>query len=303
MMTRRERMAAFVGLLLVLAIWAVMLVAWGSVNFAEPQGLPTLAMLPSSVLGESAVPASTSKATVPVAVAQLSYTATSTASPSETHTPSIPATATQPAASTEPAPVVIPPQPAENWVVNHFAPGTSAQDRNQVIQSIGGTITQEIDALDSVDVQVPRISAAQPPPTATFVVQSFTPAHAGQQNALLSAFSPAVSAAPGTQSFSLRIGLMSDSSTDEYRGTDNRAGGTPYAATTLNWIELLQRYRNFEVGPWGFLVRTAPDGLCLQLGQKWGSRPRSDQHRPGQRAGRTGPAGLDRRGVCLYRGQ
>lgn len=54
----------------------------------------------------------------------------------------------------------------------------------------------------------------------------------------------------------LRIGVISDSGSDEYRADDNRAGGTPYAATTLNWIELLQKYRPVDFGPWG--TRSAP---------------------------------------------
>jgi hypothetical protein len=43
--------------------------------------------------------------------------------------------------------------------------------------------------------------------------------------------------------------ILGDSGSDEYRGTDNR-GGT-YAATTLNWMELLVRYRGFNAGAWG----------------------------------------------------
>lgn len=52
-------------------------------------------------------------------------------------------------------------------------------------------------------------------------------------------------------SMPIRIGIMSDSSTDEYRADNNRAGSTVYAATTLNWLELLVRYRNFDAGVWG----------------------------------------------------
>lgn len=49
----------------------------------------------------------------------------------------------------------------------------------------------------------------------------------------------------------IRIGVLGDSNSDEYRADDNRAGGTPYAATTLNWLELAQRYRGVDVGTWG----------------------------------------------------
>jgi len=45
------------------------------------------------------------------------------------------------------------------------------------------------------------------------------------------------------------FGVMGDSSSDEFRGDDNRGGA--YAATTLNWVELLARYRGLDFGSWG----------------------------------------------------
>lgn len=48
-----------------------------------------------------------------------------------------------------------------------------------------------------------------------------------------------------------RLGILSDSTSDEYRANDNREGGTQYAATTLSWDELLQIYREVDLGPWG----------------------------------------------------
>lgn len=47
------------------------------------------------------------------------------------------------------------------------------------------------------------------------------------------------------------IGILGDSNSDEYRADDNRAGGTPYQLTTLNWAELLARYRSLDFGAWG----------------------------------------------------
>ena len=44
------------------------------------------------------------------------------------------------------------------------------------------------------------------------------------------------------------FGVMGDSSSDEYRADDNRGG--VYAATTLNWVELLARYRGLDFGAW-----------------------------------------------------
>jgi hypothetical protein len=45
------------------------------------------------------------------------------------------------------------------------------------------------------------------------------------------------------------IGILGDSNSDEYRADDNRGGS--YAATTLNWMELLVRRRGLNFGPWG----------------------------------------------------
>jgi len=45
------------------------------------------------------------------------------------------------------------------------------------------------------------------------------------------------------------IGVLGDSNSDEYRADDNRGGS--YATTTLNWVELLSRYRALNFGVWG----------------------------------------------------
>ncbi len=45
------------------------------------------------------------------------------------------------------------------------------------------------------------------------------------------------------------LAIMGDSTQDEYRTDDNRGG--EYAATTLNWVELLVRLRGVNVGPQG----------------------------------------------------
>ena len=52
-----------------------------------------------------------------------------------------------------------------------------------------------------------------------------------------------------SQSSTVNICVMGDSSADEYQGTDNRGGA--YHAITFNWLELLVRYRNVNVGEWG----------------------------------------------------
>lgn len=45
------------------------------------------------------------------------------------------------------------------------------------------------------------------------------------------------------------VGFVSDSTTDEYRANDNRGG--VYGTTTLNWMELLTKYRGLNTGAWG----------------------------------------------------
>ncbi len=47
----------------------------------------------------------------------------------------------------------------------------------------------------------------------------------------------------------LRIGLMGDSQTDEYRANDNRGGS--YSAATFNWIEQLVDANRLDAGAWG----------------------------------------------------
>ena len=50
------------------------------------------------------------------------------------------------------------------------------------------------------------------------------------------------------------VGILGDSSSDEFRADDNRGGA--YAATTLNWAELLVNHRSVDLGSWG--VRSEP---------------------------------------------
>jgi hypothetical protein len=45
------------------------------------------------------------------------------------------------------------------------------------------------------------------------------------------------------------VGILGDSNNDEYRADDNRGGN--YSATTLNWVEILVKNRNVNVGEWG----------------------------------------------------
>jgi hypothetical protein len=45
------------------------------------------------------------------------------------------------------------------------------------------------------------------------------------------------------------LGILGDSSSDEFRADDDRGGG--YSATTFNWVELLVRFRGVDTGSWG----------------------------------------------------
>ena len=57
----------------------------------------------------------------------------------------------------------------------------------------------------------------------------------------------------------VRLGIMGDSNSDEYRADENNRGGR-YASTTLNWDEQLQRYRGIDIGRWGSWSGTRRSG-------------------------------------------
>lgn len=70
--------------------------------------------------------------------------------------------------------------------------------------------------------------------------------------AALSALGAANPAAAQPQT--LKMGIMGDSNSDEYRADDNRGGA--YADITFSWNEILDRERNIDLGPWG--MRSEP---------------------------------------------
>jgi phospholipase/lecithinase/hemolysin len=59
------------------------------------------------------------------------------------------------------------------------------------------------------------------------------------------------------------LAILGDSQSDEYRADDWRGG--IYADTTLNWVELLARKRNVNVGEWGSWGEPRRDGYS----QNW----------------------------------
>lgn len=63
---------------------------------------------------------------------------------------------------------------------------------------------------------------------------------------LLQQFQPVPTQAP----FTLKgVAVIGDSQSDEYRADDSR--GSTYESTTLNWVELLSKYRKVDFGEWG----------------------------------------------------
>jgi hypothetical protein len=68
---------------------------------------------------------------------------------------------------------------------------------------------------------------------------------------LIACGSLVLAASPHNNAIAQTVGgfaVMGDSSSDEFRADDNRGGA--YAATTLNWVELLARYRALDFGAW-----------------------------------------------------
>jgi lysophospholipase L1-like esterase len=63
---------------------------------------------------------------------------------------------------------------------------------------------------------------------------------------LLQQFQPSPTQTP----FTIKgVGVIGDSQSDEYRADDRR--GSTYASTTMNWVELLAKYRKVDFGEWG----------------------------------------------------
>ena len=73
---------------------------------------------------------------------------------------------------------------------------------------------------------------------------------------------PTATNTPAAQTAAPRFAVMGDSFFDEYRADNNRGGA--YAATTLNMVEILQRVRGFDFGPWGTWGGVRRTGRCRQ---------------------------------------
>ena len=72
----------------------------------------------------------------------------------------------------EPITVALPQEPVADTMVVRFAPNTSEIEKQQYIEAVGGTITQQIDALDTVVVRVSGVTATNPLPESSIVAES-----------------------------------------------------------------------------------------------------------------------------------
>jgi thermitase len=175
-----------VAVLIILAIFLLIseLVALQSGEDVSPPTLfspPEVALLPSSVpatdaptisssadtpdLTETSIAAPTEQpaSSVPTTAASLASAATATSAPAVTAVP-IP--------QSTPVVIQVQQETVPSQVVIRFKPGTSQQQRIQYIQSLNGTVTREIDALDTLVVNVPSEVAERPLPESPAVATS-----------------------------------------------------------------------------------------------------------------------------------
>jgi VCBS repeat-containing protein len=99
-----------------------------------------------------------------------------------------------------------------------------------------------------------------------------------------------LNALPAQAQAALRLGVLGDSGTDEYRGTDNRGGD--YANVTFNWVEQLALNRGISLGrfaAWGEPRRTGLEYNWSRSGATSASLLTQGQH--------TGLAGQIRAGL------
>ncbi len=174
-MSRTEKLLVFGGLLLVSMVWIAVLLVSGSTSSVSSAGLPTAAMLPTDVPQVAAVPTSGAANPSPV-IQPVQHVPVSQSRPVR-HLPDfVPALPTQTVQMGTDTSVEVPseslPEPIPNQIVLRFDPSSSLAERQAYVRSLGGTITQQIDALDTVVVTVPTSSAAQSLPTSPVLAGS-----------------------------------------------------------------------------------------------------------------------------------
>ncbi len=176
-MCRKEHLIALAGLMLTLCVWiGVLVIVRDSTSAETTVALPTLAMLPADAPQVAAVPTSGAANPTPVPVIQ-SIRQTAPQPQTIRHipnfTPALPTQTVQTGTDTSvEVPSESPPEPIPNQIVLRFDPSSSLAERQAYVRSLGGTITQQIDALDTVVVTVPTSSAAQSLPTSPVLAGS-----------------------------------------------------------------------------------------------------------------------------------
>jgi subtilisin family serine protease len=162
----RSKYAILAGLASVLVVILAATFSILNSSIEKAPVLPTQMLLPTAEVDSNQLAANGVTAT-PRQVVQDESLATTLPLPTTTPPLSIPTA--RPPSMTEPLPMSMPQEPVANQVVIHFVPDTSPQQRAAYIHSFGGTIQQEIDALQTVVVHIPAEANI---PTSLLVVDS-----------------------------------------------------------------------------------------------------------------------------------
>ena len=145
-----------------------------------PNEVPEVVDLPTTTNTSTTRPTNTITNVPPTAPNTSTATTTSTHTQTPTGTeadtataiPTLPLAASPLPLPTVPVQLAEPPnEPVENQVIITFAPDTTAAEQTAYIESIGGEITQTIDALNAVVVDVPQTLAAESLPTTDVVAE------------------------------------------------------------------------------------------------------------------------------------
>ncbi|HEX2907936.1 MAG TPA: S8 family serine peptidase, partial [Phototrophicaceae bacterium] len=134
--------------------------------------LPTLIALPSLTVTAEIAETTINPTTTPPpnAIEALNLSTPAAGQPTLIEQWAVP-TLTQ-SAQTEPLALTNPAEPVANPMVITFKPDTSAQERQAYIQQLGGTVVQEMTALNSVVITIPEAVANQPLPASPALAAS-----------------------------------------------------------------------------------------------------------------------------------
>ncbi len=145
-------------------VWVLALVLLLSQQQATPEVMPTaVAALPSEtsptaeVMPKTPLPVASPVAPdkLPPSVVSQPNTVSLDTSPPIKPSPTTPTVSQNSFSSSKPVTVPLPEEPVANQIMMQFVPGTTAEQKAAYIQSIGGQVSQNIDALNAVVVRVP----------------------------------------------------------------------------------------------------------------------------------------------------